>query len=183
MEGTKSVSNSWQAHRPGLRQLARIAGSFILLPIMLQAQTTPPAAPAGKPAPAAQRTAAPVSYRLDTLPRRAREYYSVAWGIDSLNVREAESGELIRFSWHVIDPDRAKPLNDKKIEPELIDFQAGVKLVVPQVEFVGPLRQINPPEAGRDSWIAFSNMGRRVKPGDRVTIVVGQFHVDGLLVE
>ena len=83
------------------------------------------------------------------------------WGVDSFNVKAAESGELIRFSWRVVDAARAKPLNDKRVEPILIDPQAGVKLVVPTMEKVGQLRQSSTPEAGKSYWMAFSNPGRR----------------------
>jgi len=83
----------------------------------------------------------------------------------------------------VLDADKAKALNDKKFEPSLIDPQAGVKLVVPALEQVGQLRQSAPPEAGKVYWMAFSNKGRRVKRGDRVTVVIGRFHADGLVVE
>jgi len=48
-----------------------------------------------------------------------------------------ESGEIIRFVYHVIDADKAKTLNDKKLEPALIDPDKGVKLVVPSLEKVG----------------------------------------------
>ncbi len=68
-------------------------------------------------------------------------------------------------------------------EPSLIDPQAGVKLVVPALEQVGQLRQSAPPEAGKVYWMAFSNKGRRVKRGDRVNVVIGRFHADGLVVE
>jgi hypothetical protein len=68
-------------------------------------------------------------------------YYKLIWGVESLSVRTAESGEIVRFSYRVIDPDKAKGLNDKKFEPSLIDPQAGVKLVVPALEEVGLLRQ------------------------------------------
>lgn len=172
-------------YRSSLRSLIVIVVVSMMMLPRLQAQVTAPAAPAAKTTTGrGQRpAAAPASYALDTLPRRAREYYNIVWGIDALNVRQTESGELIRFSWRIIDPQRAKFLNDKKIEPELIDLQAGVKLVVPQMEFVGPLRESTTPVMGRTSWIAFSNVGRRVKRGDRVTIVVGKFHVDGLLVQ
>jgi hypothetical protein len=94
-----------------------------------------------------------------------------------------ESGELIRFSYHVLDADKAKELNDKKVEPSLISPQAGVRLVIPSLEKVGQLRQVSTPEAGRSYWMAFSNPGRTVKPGDRVNVVIGQFHAEGLVVE
>jgi hypothetical protein len=83
----------------------------------------------------------------------------------------------------VLDADRAKPLSDKKVDPSLIDPQAGVKLVVPSLEQVGQLRQSATPEAGKSYWMAFSNSGRLVKRGDHVNVVIGQFHADGLIVE
>jgi len=110
-------------------------------------------------------------------------YYAGFWGIESLTVRATESGELIRFSYRVLNADKAKPLNDKKNEPSLIDPRAGIKLVVPALEKVGQLRQSSTPEAGRDYWMAFSNPTRAVKRGDRVNIVIGTFHAEGLVVE
>ncbi len=128
-------------------------------------------------------TAASTRYRPDRFAGRAGTYYKLIWGVDSLSVKTAESGEIVRFSYRVLDADKAKGLNDKKFEPSLIDPQAGVKLVVPSLEQVGQLRQSAPPEAGKIYWMAFSNRGRRVKRGDRINVVIGQFHADGLVVE
>lgn len=100
-----------------------------------------------------------------------------------MSVRWAESGEVIRFSWRVLDAEKAKTLNEKKLEPFLIDPQAGVKLVVPTLEKVGQLRQSSTPEAGKSYWMAFSNKGRRVKRGDRVSVVIGKFRADGLMID
>ena len=144
----------------------------------LNAQTPAPA-PAAKP-PAAS---APPRYVSNRPPRQEIAYYGLVWGIGSLSVKLVESGEIIRFSWHVLDADKAKPLSDKKVDPSLIDPQAGVKLVVPSLEQVGQLRQSTTPEAGKSYWMAFSNSGRLVKRGDRVNVVIGQFHADGLIVE
>jgi hypothetical protein len=110
-------------------------------------------------------------------------YYEGIWGIDELKVKYTESGEIIRFSWHVLDPAKAKLLNDKKAEPYLLDLQAGVKLVVPTMEKVGQLRQSSTPEAGKSYWMAFSNSGRRVRRGDHVDVVIGNFRTQGLIVE
>jgi hypothetical protein len=115
--------------------------------------------------------------------KRAGAYYGLVWGIEAPSVKSVESGEIIRFTYHVIDADKAKPLNDKKSEPFLIDPQAGVKLVVPSMEKVGQLRQSSTPEAGKSYWMAFSNKGRLVKRGDHVNIVIGLFHADGLVVD
>jgi hypothetical protein len=128
------------------------------------------------------KAAAPVRY-VPSLSRRAQMYYQGVWGIDDLKVKYTESGEMVRFSYRVLDPDKAKMLNDKRLEPSLIDPQAGVKLVVPQMEKVGQLRQSSTPEADKSYWMAFSNSGRRVRPGHRVSVEIGQFHAINLVVE
>jgi hypothetical protein len=147
------------------------------------AQTAPANPP--KPAPPAAKAGAvkPYRYRATQLPKSAREYYGLVWGVDDLSVKSVESGEIIRFSYRVLDPAKAKVLNNKKSEPALLDTQAGVSLVVPSLEKVGQLRQSSTPEAGKVYWIAFSNKGRKVKPGHRVSVVIGNFKADGLPVQ
>jgi hypothetical protein len=135
-----------------------------------------PAAPAGTP-PASHH------YRPNRPPKRAAEYYELIWGVDTLRVKSVESGELIRFTYHVLDATKAQVLNDKRSEPSLIDPRAGVSLEIPQLEKVGKLRQSSTAEAGQTYWMAFSNKGRLVKPGDRVSVVIGKFRADGLVVE
>ncbi len=90
---------------------------------------------------------------------------------------------MIRFTYHVLDADKAKVLNDKKFEPSLIDPQAGVSLVVPALENVGQLRQSTTPENGKSYWMVFSNKGRLVQRGHHVSVVIGAFHADGLVVD
>ena len=140
--------------------------------------TSQPATQSTKPA-----AAPPFRNQPTRLAKRAVAYYESVWGVDSLTVKWAESGELVRFSYRVVDGEKAKSLNDKKAEPSLIDPQAGVKLVVPTMEKVGALRQSSTPIAGKSYWMAFSNSGRRVKRGDHVDIVIGQFRAEGLVVD
>ena len=172
------MSEQWVNTGTG-RVLALLLASSVFA-FSAAAQT---AANGGSAAGEPKRVAGPAPYIHDQLPRRALMYYQGVWGVDKLRVKQAESGELIRFTWRVIDPERAKLLNDKKVQPMLIDPQAGVQLVVPTMEKVGQLRQSSTPEAGKSYWMAFSNTGRPVKRGDRVTVVIGQFRIDGLLVE
>src|SRR6202158_1414748 len=157
-----------------------LAGGFAsgILVTQLGGQSTS-TAPAGSP----PVSGAPTRYLPNRMARRAVAYYGLTWGGESLSVKSVESGEVIRFSYHVIDADKAKALNDKKAEPFLIDPQAGVKLVVPSLEKVGQLRQSSTPEEGKSYWMAFSNKGRLVKRGDHVNIVIGLFHADGLVVD
>jgi hypothetical protein len=151
---------------------AGLASSILIVPVGAQS-----------PAPAGQPPGAALRYQPSRFSKRAELHYGLVWGVDSLHVKWAESGEVIRFTYRVLDADKAKALNDKKSEPSLIDPQAGVSLVVPSLEKVGQLRQTSTPEAGKAYWMAFSNKGRRVKRGDHVSVVIGQFRADGLVVD
>jgi hypothetical protein len=128
-----------------------------------------------------QKKASPYRSTVDS--NHARDFYQSAWGADSFSVKLVESGLMVRFSYRVVNAEKAKPLNDKKFNPSLIDPKARVKLVIPTMEKVGQLRQTNTPEDGKMYWMVFSNKGEFVKRGDRVTVAIGKFHVDGLLVE
>ena len=150
-----------------------LAGSIFVSPLCAQS-----------PAPAAKPTTseAPARY-LPSPPARARVYYSLNWGIDSFTVKAVEAGELIRFSYRVVDPYKARVINDKTIEAFLIAPAAHVQLVVPTIEKVGQLRQSSTPKAGMTYWMAFSNPTRVVKPGHRVDVVIGSFRANNLVVE
>jgi hypothetical protein len=157
--------------------------AFSFSPFSVVAQTAESAPkPAVQTAPPAPPTS-PSRYKPSRFSKRAGEYYGLVWGVDSLGVKLAESGEVVKFTYRVLDANKARVLNEKKNEPSLIDPQAGVKLVVPSLEKVGQLRQTATPEDGKVYWMAFSNKGRHVKRGDHVIVVIGQFRADGLVVD
>jgi hypothetical protein len=161
--------------RTNLIFLAGVLGSSLLV-IQAGAQTSSQSANQ-------KQTAERMHYRPDRFAGRAGKYYALIWGIDSLSLKYTESGEIIRFSYRVLDPSKARTLNNKMLEPSLIDPTAGVKLVIPSLEKVGQLRQSSTPEAGKSYWMAFSNKGRRVKRGDHVSVVIGKFRADGLMID
>jgi len=117
------------------------------------------------------------------MPASARYYYQTAWGIDNLVLRVAASGNLIRFSYRVTNVNRAGELGNKRAKPLLIDAKRKVALEIPVMEQVGPLWQTVGLENGKQYWMTFSNKGEPVHVGDRVSVVIGNFHADGLLVE
>jgi hypothetical protein len=160
--------------------LVLLVGAIIWVGAASQTKAQSQSAPARAAAPAAAPAARPQPARID---KHAVAYYAMVWGIEDPSVKWAEAGELIRFSYRILDPEKAKTLNDKKLEPSLIDPDAHVKLVVPSLENVGALRQSSTPEAGKIYWMAFSNSGRPVKRGDHVDVVIGNFHAVGLIVE
>jgi hypothetical protein len=140
--------------------------------------------PSGQVAPSSPSTVSsstPVRRPVSMSPR-AIEHYQLIWGVENLDVKAVESGQMIRFSYTVLDPVKAAILNDKKVNPSLIDEQARVRLEIPTMEKVGQLRQSSTPEVGKSYWMVFSNKGGIVKPGDRVSVIIGRFKADGLYV-
>jgi hypothetical protein len=136
--------------------------------------------PASKPAAAST----PYRNQPNRIANREAAYFEAVWGIGDPSVKAVESGVILRFSYRVLDPAKAAPLEDKKYEPFLVSPEKGIKLVVPTMDKVGQLRQApREIEAGKSYWMAFSNSGRLLRPGDRVDIVIGNFRARGLLVE
>ena len=155
-------------------------GIAILGCITLASAETPTRT-SNKTAPAATASRAPAP----PLPhsRRGEQYYAERYGVDQLQVRWTASGQSVEFRYRVLDPARAAALGNKKAFPILTDARAGIKLSVPEVENVGSLRQVAPPEAGKEYWMLFENRGKRVKPGDRVDIAIGPVRLNGLYVQ
>jgi hypothetical protein len=138
------------------------------------------AVPAAKPA----ATSTPYRNQPPRISNREAALLEAVWGIETPTVKAVESGVILRFSYRVLDPVKAKPLNDKKLDPVLESPEKGIRLVIPSLEKVGQLRQAPENiETGKSYWMAFSNPGRPIKPGDRVDVVIGNFHARGLVVE
>jgi hypothetical protein len=167
-----------------------LTGSLLSATVVWAADTPLPAQAPQSAKPNTSRSSAvakgkahPTRYAPDRFAGRAGKFYELTWGVDSLNVKLVESGELVRFSYRVLDPVKARMLNDKQSEASLIDPKAGVRLAVPTMEKVGQLRQSAPPEAGRSYWMTFSNKGGHVVRGDRVDVLIGTFKAGFLAVD
>src|SRR5256885_8600464 len=94
--------------------------------------------------------ALPISYRNVGHSGWAAMSGATAWGVDQLRVQKTSSGELIRFSYRVVDAKKAQVLHDKKAEPHLIGLRSHAMLSVPTLENVGQLRQTEALENGKD---------------------------------
>jgi hypothetical protein len=172
-----------RSSNPTLKALAGVlAGAALLwtLPAGAGERRAPEPAPARAPAAAPHKPATHRSLKLST---KARERFRAAWGVDALKVRSVASGSLIRFDFRVRDPAQAGPLVDKGATPALWVPRARAMLSVPVMDKVGPLRQTGALKAGQDYWVTFSNKGNLVRSGDRVDVIIGRFHADGLMVE
>ena len=104
------------------------------------------------------------------------------WGIKELGIRLSAAGYMLDFRYKVLDPEKASLLLQRQAKAYLIDQTTGKKLGVPRTK-LGPMRQTSvKPIADREYFILFSNPGV-VKPGSKVTVVIGDFRIENLIVE
>ena len=169
---------------------ALLAGSVLAAPSALAQSDSTAATQEATQAPAAAvRTTAPSQvhkvsqFHPVSVPNRAKTYYEAAWGVDNLLVRRTASGNLIRFSYRVTDPARAKALGDNHATPYLYGQRSHAVLHIPVMDKIGQLRQTGAADLGKEYWMVFSNKGDLVKSGDRVSVIIGAFHADGMMVE
>jgi hypothetical protein len=114
-----------------------------------------------------------------TKPRRVKEL-----GIEVVALRLTSNGFMLDFRYRVLDPEKAKPLIDKKIKPKLIDQATGTRMDVPAPPKIGSLRQTpRSSKAGQVYFAIFANAGQLIRPGNKVTIEYGEHKIENLVVE
>lgn len=104
------------------------------------------------------------------------------WGIELTALRMTAADRMIDFRYRVLDKDKAAPLFKRQTKPYLIHLASGKVLAVPNTAKVGALRNSNIPQQGRIYWMFFGNNGV-VKSGDKVSVVIGDFRADEVVVE
>lgn len=160
-----------------------LAAMMLAVPNVTAAQADPTqsaATPKPTSAPSVRKKS---PYQPEGVPPSGRTYLAVTTGAREFKVRRTNAGNLIRFSYRVANAEQAKVLNDRKTTPYMIGHTSHALLQVPVMEKVGPLRQSTRPEVGKEYWMVFSNKGDVVKSGERVSVVIGSFRVDGLVVD
>lgn len=105
------------------------------------------------------------------------------WGIEVVSIEQTAAGHMLDFRYRVTDPEKAAAVFDRKNKAYLIDQATGAALPVPRTAKVGPLRQTNfEPDSRRVYFILFNNGGGLVKPGGKVTLMVGDRRLENLVV-
>jgi hypothetical protein len=149
------------------RSLLSVAVLALSLPAFAQENAGPPTEEPAKPP-------APAGALLDL---------SEQWGVQVIGLHLTAAGYMLDFRYRVTDPAKAAPIFLRKNQPALIDQASGHKFTVARPATVGPLRSSQPPQAGRTYFMLFGNPGGFVKPGNKVTIEVGDFKVKDLEVQ
>lgn len=163
-----------------------LAGSVAVSPRPARAAGRPPAgklpaagAPGRRPAPRSLAGREPEA----SWHARHGLYFERNWGVDIVGIRRVSSGFMLRFDYRVVNPARASALTDRGTRPYLIDQATGTALAIPAMENVGELRQVAPLQRNRTYFMIFGNPGGLVRRGSRVTLVVGNFRAEGLIVD
>jgi len=103
------------------------------------------------------------------------------WGIQIERLRLTAAGHMLDFRYRVTDVEKAKPLFLRQTKPYLVS-QSGAKIGVFSSPKLGPLRHSYEPEAGKVYWTFFPNHNK-LKAGDLVTIIIGDFKAENVKVE
>jgi hypothetical protein len=128
--------------------------------------------------------AAPVANSTSLPVEQAEQTVEETLGIEIIAMRQTAGGFMLDFRYRVLDPEKAMPLFREDIFPYLIDQDSGSKLPVTGSTKVGPLRPTSrDPRKGIDYFMFFGNPGQLVKAGTRVTVVVGEHRLEGLVVQ
>ncbi len=106
-------------------------------------------------------------------------------GIRVEALRLSAAGTMLDLRYRVVDAERAAPLLDGRQRPALLDGR-GARLGVPETPILGSLRQTarnGKVALDHTYFVLFANPGRYLKPGDRVTLVVGEARLAELTVQ
>lgn len=108
------------------------------------------------------------------------------WGVEIEGMRLTANGYMLDFRYRIIDADKAVYITDRNKKPMLIDEATGARFVVPAPSKVGNLRQTSnngKPHEGRTYFMMFANPGMFLKAGSRVTVEIGDFRAENILVQ
>jgi hypothetical protein len=119
----------------------------------------------------------------ESAPEAASADLAATWGVEIASIRLTANEHMIDYRYKVVDAAKAADLFKRQIKPQLIHQETGRVLVVPDTAKVGPLRNSNTPKEGKIYWMFFGNAEQLVKAGDTVTVVIGDYVVENLVVE
>ncbi len=103
-------------------------------------------------------------------------FKSDTYGVEVTGAHISASGYVVDVRYRVLNAAKAAPLLDKKVRPVIINETNGERFYVPQPPIIGSLRQTsrnNNVIVGKVYFMLFANPDKRLKPGDKVTMYVG----------
>ena len=117
------------------------------------------------------------------VPSSSEQSMEERWGIKPMTIRITAEGFFVDFRYRIVDAEKASSLFSPVIKPLLIDENTGAVMAVPTVPKVGSMRSTRKPITGRGYAILFANPNKHIKPGHKVTVVIGDYKAEHLIVE
>ena len=119
-------------------------------------------------------------------PNTAGTEVEATFGIRIEGLRLSAAGSMLDFRYRVLEPVKAAPILDGKVQPYLLDEARGAKLGVPDTPVLGRIRQTSRNHkilTDRTYFIMFGNPGKALRSGDKVTLLLGSLKVTDLTVQ
>lgn len=197
---TVNCSPEMKAKRPGVALLASLAVGFaqtgwaladaasgneaaaqvIAAPATVDAKPTPMTADRVRAAIADAEQKRLVKMQPDPdLVKALRE----RWGVEVIGISLTSAGYMLDFRFRVVDAEKALPLFDHRIKPYVVAEKSDIKLPVPMAPKVGAFRPTNRGKnikADKTYYMVFANPDSYVKPGEKVSVVIGDFRAENL---
>ncbi len=105
------------------------------------------------------------------------------WGVKILALRPTANGYMLDFRYRVTNAEKATPILERSIKPYLVVEKDSSKLFVPVTNKLGSLRNTTKfVKENRNYFMFFANPGKHVNSGDAVTIVIGDFKAEHVMV-
>ncbi|MES9968868.1 MAG: hypothetical protein ABW092_02470 [Candidatus Thiodiazotropha sp.] len=107
------------------------------------------------------------------------------WGIELLSLRLTAGGYMIDFRFRVLDVEKSKSFFDHRVKPLLVVERSNAKLPIPMAAKVGAFRATNRGKnikPDKTYYMVFGNPDAHVKSGEKVTMVIGEFKAEHLIV-
>jgi len=105
------------------------------------------------------------------------------WGIQIESAMLSAAGYMVDFRFRVLDAAKAAAIFERKTKPYLIDQATGATFAVPNPPKVGPLRSGGNIRKGKTCFIFFANPAKYVKSGNKVTVVIGDFRAQDVVIQ
>ena len=106
------------------------------------------------------------------------------WGVEVLGVSVTAAGYFLDMRYRVLDADKAQHLSDSKKDAYVIDPLTNKRQSVADTPTAGQLRERGRKLVlGRVYSIIFTNPGKRIAPGMKVNLVVGDLRLDNVEVQ
>lgn len=106
------------------------------------------------------------------------------WGVKLIGIQLSAAGYMLDFRYQIIDPQKAKYLTNHQHKAYLLDPATGAKFIVPSPPKIGSLRQSSSePKAQQIYFMLFANPNRFIKSGNSVTVIIGDFKAENLIVK